>query len=88
MDDLIGGEGSRATPLYRLLYEGLPEHRSQTNTGVLDVRKLGNDLEISDKAIYRWFDRQAVPPKKVKPLMALPGSTLDMDALLVFVLED
>lgn len=88
MDDLIGGEGSRATPLYRVLYEGLPAHRSLTNEGVLDVRKLGDDLEISDKAIYRWFDRQSVPPKKVKPLLALPGSTLTMDALLAFVLED
>lgn len=86
--DLVGGENSRATQLYKLLHEGLPEHRSHTNEGVLDCRKLGDDLGISDKAIYRWFDRQSVPPKKVKALMALPGSTLTMDALLAFVLDD
>ncbi|MFC3724467.1 hypothetical protein [Neoaquamicrobium sediminum] len=86
--DLVGGETSRSTPLYKVLHDGLPAHRSQTNEGVLDCRKLGDDLGISDKAIYRWFDRQSVPPKKVKPLMGLPGSTLTMDALLAFVLED
>lgn len=85
--DLIGSESSRATALYKTLYDGLPEHRSQSNEGVLDCRKLGADLGISDKAIYRWFDRHSVPPKQVRPLIALPGSTLDLEDLLAFVLD-
>jgi len=40
-------------PLYLMLCKVLPEH--VTSSGVLDIRRLSNDLRRSHEAIYKWL---------------------------------
>lgn len=86
--DLIGGTRAlHQNPLYMLLYKGLPKFRSKKNADRLDCRKLSKSLGISYQALYKWFARPAVPPKKLNALIALPGSKLTIDDLMPFFAE-
>lgn len=85
--DLIGGENLSDNELYKVLMEGLPEFQSPRRKDVLDCYKLAETLGISYQAIYKWFERGAVPPKRVNTLIGLPGSKLTLKILLPFVLD-
>ena len=79
--DLIGTPKTKDTPLYRCLFEGLPAHRSERRAGHLDIQKICKDLNVSRQGLHKWFDRQALPGKRVKQLVELDGSTLNRTVL-------
>lgn len=84
-DDLLSMGNARDSKLYALFLKNLPSHQSEHFPNVLNCNKLGNDLGISDKAIYRWFDNEYVPGRRVRALINLEGSTLTAEKLLPFL---
>jgi len=85
--DLIGGASIHDTPLYRALYRGLPNHRSERFPTQLDCYKIARELNISHQAVYKWLGSGELPAKRVKQLIALDGSTLRANHLIQFVTD-
>lgn len=76
--------------LYDVLDDALPGYR--TDLGHLSVRKLANALGVSTQAVYKWFNKEALPKDKVNPLIELSGSGsrskgLTLDDLVPFVFK-
>ncbi|MBO0904052.1 hypothetical protein J1C47_10385 [Jiella sp. MQZ13P-4] len=65
--------------------QGLPHYRSSRLIGQLDIARLAADLQVSDKAIYKWLSDGAVPGRRVHQLLALEGASLSATTLLQFV---
>jgi hypothetical protein len=56
-------------PLHVLLTKGLPDLVDEG--GVLDTRKLAVLVGISYQALYKWFERNQVPSKRIGILINL-----------------
>ena len=56
-------------PLYQLVFEALPSWH--TTSGILDVPRLADELEITDESIYKWFRRGTLPPRRCRQLHEL-----------------
>lgn len=74
-----------ASDLHRVLFAGLPQHRSRRLIDRLDVQSLSCDLTVTHQAVYRWLDSDRLPAKRLRQLLALQGSTLTAEALLPFL---
>lgn len=70
-------EGNRKEPrggqaglgeLYDLLVRGLPDY--QTSRG-FEVRRLAADLDVSYQALYKWFQRESISPRRIMKLVEL-----------------
>lgn len=76
--------------LHEVLTDAFPRHR--TVNGILDVRELASDLDLSHEAVYKWIRADRVPAKRVNDLIALsrPNKKADprltLDDLLPFVI--
>lgn len=89
----IGRFGTRkATPLYALLVEKLPEHRytEQYQGGesrlILDTDKIAAELNVSKKqTIYTWTKRNSIPAMRLHQFTELSGSQLTIEELSPFV---
>ncbi|MAY29750.1 MAG: hypothetical protein CL627_11120 [Aurantimonas sp.] len=74
-----------ASDLHRVLYRGLPRHRSSFLIGRLDVQQIVADLSVTHQAIYRWLRTGRLPARRIRQLLDLKGSTLTAEMLLPFV---
>lgn len=79
-EDVIGGYDFHRTATYKLLLQNLPKYKKTRFT--FNVKALANDLGISDKAIYIWFEKDKVPPSQFKKLLEIEGSTLTTEQLV------
>lgn len=73
------------SPLYRLLYAKLPNHRSDTQPQCLGVMKIAEELGIRKQAIYGWFNRNRFPAKRIPFFCQLEGSRLEPEDLFPFI---
>lgn len=69
--------------LYDLLDTAFPTYR--TRLGFLNVKSLGEDIEISSQAIYRWFAEDRVPARNVQKLIKLSRGRLNIEMLEPFL---
>lgn len=76
---------TRNTPLYVTLWRGLPPFRSRKKAGALDVRALASSIGAAYQTIYMWFSNEMLPPRRMKTLIELEGSTLTAEELMKFV---
>lgn len=81
-DDLIG-ELTRADQIRELLFEHLPNHRTEDGRR-LDNKKVREDLDMTRQAYGNWFTRGRISYLKMTDLTKLEGSTLTLDVLLPF----
>ena len=83
----IGGTNiGHRSQLYRTLYLKLPNHRGDRHRMRLSGKKIADDLNVSYQTVYKWFDKDKLPAKHVKGLIALDGSKLSPEDLLEFVI--
>lgn len=59
--------------LHKLLTRGIPDLVDAA--GVLDTRVLAKEVGVSYQAVYKWFERNQVPSKRIKTLIRLSKST-------------
>lgn len=72
--DTLGG-------LHELLIRGLPDF---VEDGVLNVKsKLAPRIGISYQAVYKWFDRDRISPKRVETLVYLSENSKKKPATMV-----
>lgn len=55
--------------LHILLTKGLPDMVDEQ--GILDTRALAKYLGISYQALYKWFEREQIPPKRIGGILVL-----------------
>jgi hypothetical protein len=79
-DDVIGGYNFRHSKTYKLLLNNLPKYKQTRFT--FNVKTLANDLGISDKAIYIWFNKDKIPSTQFSKLLELENSTLTAEQLV------
>ncbi|HEU02595.1 hypothetical protein LCGC14_0187730 [marine sediment metagenome] len=84
-DNILMYGNARDSKLYKLFFSHLPNHHSEKNSQVLDCVKIGEDIGITNKAVYKWFVDDIVPGRRVKELIDLDGSTLTAEMLLPFL---
>ena len=68
--------GSPHTELYKILFQHLPNHRSESKPGYLATTRIAIDLAISNQAVWAWFEREKISIRCLKKLEKLEGSTL------------
>lgn len=76
--------------LYDVIDEAFPGYR--TELGHLSVRELAAALGVSTQAVYKWFAKDSLSAKKVKPLIELSKTqdgarNLTIDDLMPFVFK-
>jgi hypothetical protein len=74
--------GSIETELYKVLFDNLPNHRSETKSGSLATSRIAIELAISNQAVWSWFEREKISLHCLKRLTALKGSTLTLAAAI------
>ena len=86
--ELLALGNARDSKVYRLFLRYLPKHQSPHFDCVLDVSKIAEDIGISDKAIYRWFNDDYIPGGRVYTLINLKGSKLTAEMLLPYTIRN
>lgn len=74
--------GSTNTELYKILFQNLPNHRSEGRPGTLATSRIAIDLAISNQAVWAWFEREKISIRCLKKLEKLEGSTLTTAAAI------
>lgn len=70
--------------LYDVLDRAFPAYR--TRRGFLNVNELSLALGTTSQNMYKWFKKEKVPAKYVKPLLTLSKERMTLDKLLPFVI--
>ncbi len=55
--------------LHELLTKGLPDFVD--DAGILDTKKVADLLGISFQALYKWFERDQIPAKRIAVIVTL-----------------
>lgn len=58
--------------LHKLLTRGLPD--LVDDQGILDVKRLSDHLGISFQAVYKFFEKDRIPTKRIATVLALSKS--------------
>lgn len=64
--------------LHKLLAKGLPD--LVTEAGIFDVERLAKHFGISFQAVYKWFEREQIPAKRVMPVVLLSKNQKNIGA--------
>lgn len=69
--------GRQPSALYKLMYLKLPQFQKTSSYGnTLDVERIAEYLRIRRQNVYRWLKANELPARRVKQVIALPGSEL------------
>lgn len=68
-------------PLHDLLLRACPSTPKEPRS----IPRLAEALGISHQYVYRWIETKKVPPKFVKKMVELPGSTVSVEEFHPYV---
>jgi hypothetical protein len=84
MTDEIATESSFTFgPLYDLLRNRFPEHR--TDTGRFDVPRFADDLKMSNEGVYKWLRANKITPDGAKNVVAMSKGRATLEDFHKFV---
>ena len=64
-----GRRGENLGKLHSLLQKGFPDHRNAD--GTFAAKRLAKDLGVSYQAVYKWFERERIAPKRIVKIVEL-----------------
>lgn len=85
IEDLIGLD--RRSKMELAFTKHLPRYVNK-KTERLSVQKLAKALGMTRQAVNYWFLREKLPHNQINKLIALPGSTLTLEILFPFSINE